>query len=300
MKTCILLSTFNGERFIPEQIQSIRDQTQLPDMVIIRDDGSTDNTVEIAAQLLNDHHIKFELHIGENIGPEKSFRAMFDLGIKTDADLFFFCDQDDIWLPEKIATLCEEFTPDGSPQLVFSGYLLVDESNKLIGRSTIPKKIGFGNAVLQNIVTGCTSACNRACLKLAAKGKIDTPIMHDRWLYLISTALGSARFINSQTIRYRQHGGNVVGAERSAWKVAIKRIRRFISKGRTTQRSAIRQILEHHAIEMAPKDVKLCEDLLSAKNSFAIRLKLVFSRQCWRQRPLDELLWRILLLAGRI
>lgn len=300
MKSCILLSTYNGAKFVSEQIASLGFQSSKPDLVVVRDDGSTDNTIDIVSAALTKTGIPFFIEQGENIGPEMSFRRLFHLGLSTDSDIFFFCDQDDIWHESKISRFLVEFDNVNYPMVVFSRYTLVDEGNVEIGLSSIPKKIGFGNSVLQNIVTGCVSACNRACLEKASVGDIVEPVMHDRWIYLLGTAFGEVKFIDYASVRYRQHSSNVVGAATSFYGIIIRRIRKFKLGARKERLRVIYLLLKHHGELMRSDDYSLCVSLINAEHSFLARLKLIFSNRCWRQNLFDNVLWRVLLMFGRV
>lgn len=303
MKTCILLSTYNGEEYVREQIASILTQTTRPDFLIVRDDGSKDQTVamiqEQCAPVVKDG-MTVKIVQGENIGPEKSFRELFKLGLETDADIFFFCDQDDIWELAKIAAFVAEFpnskTPE--PRAVFCRLLLVDAQNTPIKATKTPRRVGFGNAIIENIMTGCGLACNRELLSLAAKGNIERPPIHDHWICVLATLLGSTGYIDKPLVRYRQHGSNVLGYSTSTVQSLKRKVTRVVKKTGYKKSTLAGLVLKEFGSKLNARDRVTLELIQSSSNSFIARIRLVFSDRLWRQNRLHGIFWRVLCLAG--
>lgn len=216
MKVNILLSTYNGEQFLAEQIRSIQAQTFTDWTLLIRDDGSTDKTREVIEDFVErDNRIYFinpESH--ENFGVIKNFYTL----LKHDkADYYFFSDQDDIWLPDKLAiTLNEAQKYDVTkPLMVYTDLKVVNEDLKVLSESMIRTQSAHANTRLveeltENTVTGGTALINHA---LASTWQsLDNIIMHDWYLALLAAALGQLVYIDQPTELYRQHDNNVLGA----------------------------------------------------------------------------------------
>ncbi|MBR3055278.1 MAG: glycosyltransferase family 2 protein, partial [Streptococcus sp.] len=192
MKVNIVLSTYNGAKFLSEQIDSIQAQTFTDWQLLIRDDGSTDKTRDIIkASALKDERIKFiDEPEKKNLGVINSFYKL----IKHDrADYYFFCDQDDVWLPEKMATMLAEATRhDASqPLMVYMDLSVVDENLKVINPSMIHSQSHHANTSLlaeltENTVTGGVAMINHALVKRWRS--TDNSIMHDWYLALLATA----------------------------------------------------------------------------------------------------------------
>ena len=299
MKTCILLSTYNGERFVKEQIDSLVQQTSPPDYILVRDDGSSDRTLDIIKECTSGSKITLEILQGNNIGPARSFVELFDLGLATDATIFFFCDQDDIWEREKIAQFVERFDkPDATPQTVFSQLLLVDAVNKPIAETTPPARIGFGNSMIENVMTGCALACNRSLIKLLSERKLENPPMHDHLIYITSTLFGKIYYIENPLTRYRQHGSNVLGYSTSTWRSFKGKLRR-IMLGKNYKKSELAQnILLAYGDIIPEQERRTLELIAQCRSSRMARLRLAASSRLWRQKKFHGATWRTLCLLG--
>ena len=129
----ILMSTYNGKAYLQEQLRSVLEQTVSDFLLLIRDDGSSDGTVDLLREI-SDPRVR--LILGENLGPAGSFFALLDAARQENADFVFFCDQDDVWMPDKLETLLSEIAkcPAG-PALVFSDFAMIDGSGSVTGDS---------------------------------------------------------------------------------------------------------------------------------------------------------------------
>lgn len=217
----IALCTYNGAKFISEQIQSLTNQTILPFEVVVCDDVSSDNTIEILHGLALE--APFTINICRNdltIGVVKNFSKAISL---CKGDYIALSDQDDIWLPDKIEASLKrmrEIEKEYSkciPILVYSDLTVVDENRQVINPSYIRYQRLYNNCslkylIMQNCVTGCCCMINRALADEAVPIP-DGAAMHDWWLALIASSRGKIEFIERSTILYRQHNTNVVGAK---------------------------------------------------------------------------------------
>ena len=218
MKVNILLSTYNGEQFLAEQVKSIQEQTYQEWELLIRDDGSSDGTVEIIKQLATqDSRIHFinENHV-ENVGVIKSFHALLKHG---EADFYCFSDQDDFWLPEKISLQVAEakkYSQD-KPLLIYTDLKVVDENLSVLHESMIRTQSDHANTELiqeltENTVTGGVAMINHALAELWTGEEKHDLLMHDWYLGLLASAFGNLVYIDEPTELYRQHSSNVLGA----------------------------------------------------------------------------------------
>lgn len=216
-KVAILMSTYNGEDYLDDQIQSIIDQSYKNWTLYIRDDGSDDNTVGIIKKytekysniiFFNDGNIK-------NIGVVRSF---LDLLENTNADYYMFSDQDDFWLKDKVKDslfLLKQKEP--GPVCVFTDVEIVDKNLKSIRRMNGDNIwTDFVLLLFTNCVTGCTMLFNSELKKLIKFDEMDYKkiFMHDWWIGLIASAFGKLVYLNKPTMQYRQHGDNVVGSNK--------------------------------------------------------------------------------------
>lgn len=216
MKVNIVLSTYNGARFLAEQLESIQKQTFTDWQLLIRDDGSTDITPQIIAEFVKaDPRIHFiNEHDRQNFGVIKNF---FTLVKYEKADYYFFSDQDDVWLPDKMATMLDEVIhhDKSQPLMIYMDLSVVDQNLNVTHPSMIRSQTHHANTTLlaeltENTVTGGVAMINHA---LAEKWEdTDDVIMHDWYLALLATATGKLVYIDKPGELYRQHDNNVLGA----------------------------------------------------------------------------------------
>tara|TARA_R110000737_G_scaffold332699_1_gene349766 strand:- start:10755 stop:11765 length:1011 start_codon:yes stop_codon:yes gene_type:complete len=225
-KICVLLASYNGEQYIEEQLCSLFEQTVLPSAVIISDDNSTDLTWTILEKWQSKHPkliyiYKNDTGVNGHVG---NFSFLCTKALELDYDYFLFCDQDDVWLPNKIAKLvkkCKGIEADKGvpyPILVHSDLLVVDCQLNLIANSFFeyqglpaPTKHAFPKFLIQNVVTGCASLINRALLEKAAPLPNEV-VVHDWWFALIASLTGQVAFVDEALLMYRQHNSNAIGA----------------------------------------------------------------------------------------
>ena len=225
MRVNILMSTYNGEKFVADQIESIQKQTYTDWNLIIRDDGSIDRTCEIVDDFVSkDNRIK--LIRAENVGVIKSFHEL--VTDNNNADFYFFADQDDYWLPEKLTIMLEEAKKHDNtiPVMYYTDLKVTDKNLNVTSESMIRSQSDHANTSLvqeltENTVTGAASMINYELAKLWQT--TNDIIMHDWYLAIVAAALGELVYIDQPTHLYRQHDSNVLGARTLA-----KRIRKWI------------------------------------------------------------------------
>jgi hypothetical protein len=224
MAVLILMATYNGGEFIEEQLASLRAQTYADWRLWIRDDGSTDGTVEtIRRCAAQDERVRLLEPDGVRKGASGSFSSLLER-FAPDADYLMFCDQDDVWLPSKIEiTLAgmralEAHFGVESPLLVHTDLSVTDRELKVFATSfwrfqgLNPDVKGLGRLLVQNNVTGCTMMANRT-LAMLARPVPSQAIMHDWWLAVVAAAFGQIGHVPQPTMLYRQHGANDTGAK---------------------------------------------------------------------------------------
>ena len=207
----IALTTYNGEKFIREQLNSIYSQTYQNIEVIVTDDRSTDNTVAILKEFRKSHGLKYSVN-KENLGFVKNFERAVG---ECKGDYIALADQDDIWLPHKLQVLLQEI---GTSSLICSDAQLIDENNNIIAESFqefstnyIQTDDQFRFFVFRNFVTGCTTLIKKEVIEKAL------PIphgirYHDWWFALIASTLGGVAYCKQSLIQYRQHTAQDTGA----------------------------------------------------------------------------------------
>lgn len=298
----ILLSAFNGERYIAEQIESIRLQTERNVVLRIRDDGSTDTMLQLLDSLACEHGwIRVER--GKNVGASQSFFRLLET-VAPDTEFAAFCDQDDWWHRDKLERAVKRLSdidPD-MPALYFSAIRRVSHTGAPLQQ--IPQdryRPGLANALVQNIAQGCTMVLNRAAIDLlnAARPDMKHVAMHDWWAYLVLSACGQVVYDPVASLDYRQHRDNLVGAKTGpkAW---IERVTRFRSRGRTPLVRQARELLNTYGQDMPADNKRICEEFVAGAGSsrFLGRLKYARRAPVYRQSCRDDRIMKILLTLG--
>ena len=247
----ILLATYNGEKYLSELIDSLLEQSYRNILITISDDSSTDGTMEIIGKYQDEYPGLFRiLPHADRFGNAKD--NFFFLLRNSVADYVFLCDQDDVWLPEKVEIMMDELQKhDNEPALVHSDLKVVDSSLNTIAESFIrfsnynPEHEDFYSLIFMNTVTGCACAVNRALinmLNMTSISEYENIIMHDGWLAFIAASFGAIKFIDIPLILYRQHDNNSVGAVRYSF-LGLKGLRkkvRIISRKKEQTNAFIR------------------------------------------------------------
>jgi len=218
----ILLATYNGDRFLREQIDSILMQDYADIRILARDDGSTDRTLEILSEYVARFPDRFRLlpSMPPTGGAKNNFLRLMEAST---ADRICFCDQDDVWSPDKVSRTKQEMDILASrwgidvPLLVFTDLRVVDENLNILHGSLWAKMnidpgcmANFARLLVQSVVTGCTAMINRRLLELSLRMP-EQASMHDRWIGLLVSGMGKYSFVKTPTVLYRQHGRNVIG-----------------------------------------------------------------------------------------
>ncbi|NBK97908.1 MAG: glycosyltransferase family 2 protein [Erysipelotrichia bacterium] len=216
MKVNILMSTYNGQQFLAEQIRSIQDQSYTDWTLFIRDDGSSDNTKEI---LKDFERQDSRIHLidsdkSDNLGVIKSFHKLVN---HDRADYYFFSDQDDVWLPNKLELSLKEAQnhPADLPLMVYMDLKVVNQDLEIMTESMVKSQSHHANTELvqeltENTVTGGVAMINHALAEMWQE--TDDILMHDWYLALLASAFGNLVFIDQPGELYRQHSDNVLGA----------------------------------------------------------------------------------------
>lgn len=251
----ILMTAYNGEKYIAEQIKSIQKQTYLNWKLYIRDDGSSDKTPLIIDEMakLDPRIIIISDNLG-NLGVKAGYMLLLNNVV---AKYYFFSDQDDIWLPEKLDRTLKEFENNKNllPVLVHTNLTTVDESLNVLNKRFYPNsQIDNLNIILSsNSVTGCTVAINEALKQKVSNDVVGNMVMHDWWLALCAVTFGRIYYVNDPMILYRQHSNNQVGTDTTL----IAKFHRILDSNSEIDRlessfSQAEALLKKHGSKMSP------------------------------------------------
>jgi glycosyltransferase involved in cell wall biosynthesis len=222
MKISVAMCTYNGARFVREQLESIASQTRLPEELVICDDCSSDETAEIVKSFAVSapFAVRFEIN-QKNLGSTQNFGRAIQL---CHGDLIALSDQDDVWLPKKIERIETRFAESPAVGLVFTNADLVDEQLDPLGHQ-LWEQIGFDRETRRLVnkgraldlllpgwtVTGATMAFRSKFLTLILDIPNDLPMIHDGWIALIVATVAKVAFVDEPLIKYRQHVRQQIG-----------------------------------------------------------------------------------------
>lgn len=278
MRVCVLLSTYNGEKFLNEQIDSLLIQENVDVHILVRDDGSSDGTLRI----LEDYEKQGSVSLirGGNIGWKKSFMQL--LYNSPDSDYYAFCDQDDIWLPEKLYMAVEslESMPKDTPNLYGSNLRYYRDGVDMgMAKMRIPST-SYRAALCKNLTAGCTMVFNKALRDLVCNNPTQIDFPHDYWIFLVSALFGKVYYDSNAYVLYRQHSANQIGAtltRTDIWKTRIENFKGLCrSQGR---QSAAAELLRLYHDRLTEEQSSYIKKVALYNESLKNRLLLFFDKE---------------------
>lgn len=302
----VLLSTWNGEKYLRQLLDSVIRQTYREIYITIRDDYSSDRTKLILDEYASKYsHIQVK-YGEENLGAANSFFWLLQ-NAKEECSYFAFCDQDDVWKEFKIARAVEVISriikeqKRSLPVMYCSAYDLVDENLNHIESSCQFRNIrpSFLNAMVENIATGCTVVLNKLAWELLNKQVPRYVLMHDWWAYLVVSAFGQVVFDPIPTVYYRQHGGNTIGVGLTKFQKWKRRVARFVNnKGKKLITRQLEEFRRIYGDWLSAEKKLYLDSFLQFQDSFWKRIKYVAHTPVYRQTTIDNLIFKILYLLN--
>ena len=308
IKVIILLSTYNGGKYLREQLDSIRRQDILFDSgyslsLLVRDDGSKDETLAILREYMNT--LEINVMTGANVGPAKSFWELVNTAPL--AEYYAFCDQDDVWFQDKISRAIHTLEEKNSsvPQLYCSSVEWVDAALRPI---RIPQAedsgdTDFPHALLYSLSPGCTFVFNRRALVEAQRYdfEINHVEIHDWLLHKIVSMLGEVTYDPVPSMYYRQHGNNAIGNKNESFAGTMERIIRFLTNDACVRSETAKSLLRVYGKDLALNNRNKDYLDLVANYRDSIRKRLCFLREkAFRRGFPRDIMLEILILCGRI
>lgn len=286
---CVLMSTYNGEKYLEEQIESILNQQECNIILRVRDDGSNDDTLAILEKYQERGKLTF--YQGSNVRPARSFLELIDQA--PEVDYYAFSDQDDIWLPNKVISAIRKLEAESTnvcePMVYFSNLTAVDQNGNLLKEKILDTdhiNTEFQAVLLRSgYIFGCTQVFNHALKERVKQAKRPTQQpMHDIWLAMVCGMYGKIIYDDRAFIHYRQHGKNVVGAQLN-FNAKLKSRWERLTKGRAINANVIAdsllEITEQWPI--VHKNQVLLETVSHYKDGFIAKLRYLFTTGIQKQ-----------------
>ncbi len=277
----VLLATYNGEKFLEELLKSLLRQKHVDLKIVVRDDGSTDQTLSILKMYSS--QIRLLDSDGKNVGPDANFRLLMKEAASIEYDYVAFCDQDDIWMPDKMIRAVQLLEATGKSHYSSKRLLFSDKLNT--SREFPKRKVisNFKRAIFENVSAGCTTVVTYGhFLELLRLGCCELDGDYDQIINIISSALDKSYFDQESRIYYRLHDDNFIGI--------VKRSHHtfnLIDKQITKRLVLLRSLLPKIGTAMSPTNYQFAASLLLSRN-FINRLIWVYRLPKMRQNFLDD------------
>ena len=281
-KVLVLMSTYNGAIYIRQQIDSIFAQKDVGIDLVVRDDGSKDNTAEIINELKKSHP-NIQLLLGSNKGFVGSFSELVGYACRdTSAKFYAFVDQDDVWYPDKLQVACKKLSeyPENVPSLFCSNSDIIDSNGHRTGKKFKDYTPHFtrGNVLMYPLMQGCSMVFNRKALELYYENQ---PCIsyHDRWMYLICHFLGNVYYEPHPLFAYRVHGNNALGivGHYTFFQKCLRLWNMFFKIQVSKYYAMNKEFYNVFSHMLCERDIRLFIHYLSYKNTFKSKFYLLFS-----------------------
>ena len=306
-RVVILLATYNGATYLQEQLASIAAQDHDDWHLIWRDDGSADASaaiVDVFAATQPAGRVARLADPAGNVGSAASFLALLRHAVTGlgPHDLVAFADQDDVWLPFKLARATKALaaTNADSPAIYSARQILVDaQLNRLAVSALLTTPPAFPASLTQNLATGCTLALNHAAAMLVAGSTAPSGCQHDWWAYLLVTAAGGAFVADDEpVVLYRQHDRNAVGTPRSFARRGIAAMRRGPGMFMGLMRQNVAALdAQRHLLTPQARD-QVAELKAALDGNTLHRLRTLRMQGLRRQTRAEQMLFRLWFLCG--
>lgn len=300
-KVCIFLSTYNGEKYIKQQLDSLLSQENVDIKILIRDDQSTDNTIIILKEYEKRYPNNISLFLGKNVGCEESFFELLSYG--ETSDYYAFCDQDDIWDSRKCIKEIALIENERVPALVACNLMVCDEAMNKMGKvynlkfTTKYKKLNQQDVLFS--FHGCTLLWNRQLQSYIEANKVKFEVAHDVWLCVLSNVLGKSFYLDEPLVMYRQHGDNVSGFGLNFIDKIKNRINLYLGEGHPRRDVLAKEILEMFNDVLVEQKREQLEEIATYKKNLYTKLKFINNYIVKVKKFPQQVFWSLCVLLGK-
>lgn len=303
----VLMSTYNGELFIREQLDSILQQKDVEVKIFVRDDGSTDSTLNILEEYAQKGQLIYTQE--QNLRPAAAFMELLYRYAEQDvAEYYAFADQDDIWFNDKLKKAIDAIRNEKSSEYVLWG------SNQMLYSDGKPKKLVYETMpdmsiprlLNNNVIAGCTMVINRELAKLIVESPhINMEIlrlrMHDLWLILAAKTVGTVLFDMKPSMYYRIHTLNVVGGKEETSKDKIKKAENYVKGNRSNSRMYYAsELLRCFGSKALPESKYVLELYANYKQSIKNKIRFIKETNLIKQTGEKDWVFKLKIMLGYI
>lgn len=296
-KVAVIMSTYNGELFIREQLDSILNQTYKNIEIVVRDDGSKDKTVEIIKEYMQKYS-NIVLHQGENLGFIKSF---FELLKLAEADYYAYADQDDVWIENKIELAVNSLNKldDTKPNMAFGNSDYYDENMKFMSAGPKNKKYSFLRALFSCCGQGMTMTVNKVTRDMIIENTPKSCFFHDWWTYLLCVGLGNVAYDNVTTVKYRRRKENATSEGQGYIRLLIWRIKHLLfNDGMSDIKQQMINFKQYYYYQLSDENKKIIDLFSDKEYNFSLVMRKTFYPKRIRNNIMDDLMIRVVFLLG--
>lgn len=305
MAIAVLLSAYNGQAYIRQQIDTILKQEGVELKLFIRDDGSDDATPAIIRKYEgSDNRIIFiNRDHRTNIGIQKSFMSLLEFAYRNyDMEYFAFADQDDVWLPGKLQAAVNflDNIENKKGKLVYTNKVFVDENLELIESEKIDVYNDYTELFWKSRAAGCTMLFDRKLTEYILRVKTKSELIHDSWIYRVAKSIGATVvFDENSYILYRQHGNNSVGLKslyqyqyhESMWYWIKRFIPMLFEKRSHVLIDAMQEIYDNYYDDLTMEGEKIIRYYLKYRTNVIAKFKLIMNPDMKKRSRKDKMLW---------
>ena len=295
-KVVVLMSTYNGEKYLEEQIESLLSQKNVCIEILVRDDGSSDNTLNILKKYKAKQQLNY--YIGKNVGPARSFMDLIYHAPKS--DYYALCDQDDIWLDDKLIIAVNKLKKQDNnlPALYYGKPRLVDKDlNRIKG------SIGYGDymttfaaSFINSNAIGCTFVFNNKLLCLIKNSNPNYLNIHDAWIHKVNLAVnGRVLYDHDVHMLYRQHSNNTIGSNPSSLKKVLKKFKNS-RKTRGEKLNTIIELMDCYGRNMSFENRELCNIIINYKKSIRDKFRVLLNNKIKTKYKKRNIHFKLLIL----
>lgn len=288
-KVVVLLATYNGEKYLEEQLESLINQEDVQVEILVRDDGSKDNTKDILNKWTKSGVLSW--YTGEHLNVQYGFFDLMEKASSMEADYFAFCDQDDVWDLDKlkIAIKCMD-TIEGDCKLYYAGQRLVDGNLEFLSNHTLNQNRSLKARFLLSDVAGCTAVFDRELLQRVISYKPKYMLMHDTWILKVCLGTGGHIYVDPNPhMSYRQHGNNTVGLGKGLMS-DLKQVRQYLFEYKVEEQ--MKELKDGYYTQLLPEYRQMVDDVCQYRKNGNAKKRLLDRKEIYfGKKGLDLTYW---------